>query len=158
MLLSKERKSNEMYYGESVDCNIIMQSVIQCYLLSLQVLQNQQIVVLKPWLCGSENHAANGNKHHGEDKTSFFCCSARLCWSRHQPGYVQGGQGVGRDYLLLLRIHVRRIRGIDIEGFYQYLPSGSGGIKMVSGKVDKIILTWFPCRKYKPTLLLRFVL
>jgi hypothetical protein len=83
-------------------------------LLSLQVLQNQQIVVLKPWLCGSENHAANGNKHHGEDKTSFFCCSARLCWSRHQPGYVQGGQGVGRDYLLLLRIHVRRIRGIDI--------------------------------------------
>jgi hypothetical protein len=24
MLLSKERKSNEMYYGESVDCNIIM--------------------------------------------------------------------------------------------------------------------------------------
>jgi hypothetical protein len=27
----------------------------------------------------------------------------------HQPGYVQGGQEVGRDYLLL-RIHVRRIR------------------------------------------------
>jgi hypothetical protein len=26
----------------------------------------------------------------------------------HQPGYVQGGQEVGRDYLLL-RIHVRRI-------------------------------------------------
>jgi hypothetical protein len=31
----------------------------------------------------------------------------------HQPGYVQGGQEVGRNYLLL-RIHVRRIRGIDI--------------------------------------------
>jgi hypothetical protein len=30
----------------------------------------------------------------------------------HQPGYVQGGQEVGRNYLLL-RIHVRRIRGID---------------------------------------------
>ncbi len=28
----------------------------------------------------------------------------------HRPGYVQGGQEVGRDYLLL-RIHVRRIRG-----------------------------------------------
>jgi hypothetical protein len=28
----------------------------------------------------------------------------------HQPGYVQGGQEVGRNYLLL-RIHVRRIRG-----------------------------------------------
>jgi hypothetical protein len=27
----------------------------------------------------------------------------------HRPGYVQGGQEVGRDYLLL-RIHVRRIR------------------------------------------------
>jgi hypothetical protein len=27
----------------------------------------------------------------------------------HQPGYVQGGQEVGRDYLLL-RIHVRGIR------------------------------------------------
>jgi hypothetical protein len=27
----------------------------------------------------------------------------------HQPGYVQGGQEVGRSYLLL-RIHVRRIR------------------------------------------------
>jgi hypothetical protein len=27
----------------------------------------------------------------------------------HQPGYVQGGQEVGRGYLLL-RIHVRRIR------------------------------------------------
>jgi hypothetical protein len=26
----------------------------------------------------------------------------------HQPGYVQGGQEVGRDYLLL-RIHVKRI-------------------------------------------------
>jgi hypothetical protein len=76
----------------------------------LQVLQNQQIVVLKPWLCGSENHAANENKHHGENKTSFFCCSARLRWSRYQPGYVQGGQEVGRSYLLL-RIHVRRIRG-----------------------------------------------
>jgi hypothetical protein len=32
----------------------------------------------------------------------------------HQPGYVQGGQEVGRNYLLL-RIHVRRIRGIDIH-------------------------------------------
>jgi hypothetical protein len=27
----------------------------------------------------------------------------------HQPGYVQGGQEVGRDYLLL-GIHYRRIR------------------------------------------------
>ena len=33
MLLSKKKKqkSNEMYYGESVDCNAIMQPVIQCY-------------------------------------------------------------------------------------------------------------------------------
>jgi hypothetical protein len=35
----------------------------------------------------------------------------------HQPGYVQGGQEVGRNYLLL-RIHVRRIRGIDIAGIF----------------------------------------
>jgi hypothetical protein len=27
----------------------------------------------------------------------------------HQPGYIQGGQEVGRDYLLL-GIHYRRIR------------------------------------------------
>ncbi len=35
------------------------------------------------------------------------------------------------------------------------------GIKMVSrnvGHVDKIILTWFPCRKYTPALLLPVVL
>ncbi len=75
----------------------------------LQVHQNQQIVVLKPWLCGSVNLTANENIHHGEERTSFFCCSARFRWSRHQPGYIQGGQEVGRDYLLL-RIHVRRIR------------------------------------------------
>ena len=111
MLLNKEKKqkSNEMYYGESVDCDIIMQPVIQCYLLSLQVLQNQQIVVLKPWLCGSVKHTANRNKHHGEETTPLFCCSAWLCWSMHQPGYVQGGQEVGRGYLLL-GIHYRRIR------------------------------------------------
>ena len=70
-------------------------------------------MVLKPWLCGSVNLTANENKHHEEERTSFFCCSARFRWSMHQPGYVQGGQEVGRNYLLL-RIHVRRIRGIDI--------------------------------------------
>ena len=75
----------------------------------LQVHRNQQIVVLVPWLCGSVNLTANENIHHEEERTSFFCCSARFRWSRHQPGYVQGGQEVGRDYLLL-RIHVRRIR------------------------------------------------
>ena len=75
----------------------------------LQVHQNQQIVVLEPWLCGSVNLTANENIHHGEERASFFCCSARFRWSRHQPGYVQGGQEVGRDYLLL-RIHVRGIR------------------------------------------------
>jgi hypothetical protein len=69
-------------------------------------------VVLKSWLCGSVNLTANENKHHREERTSFFCCSARFRWSMHQPGYVQGGQEVGRNYLLL-RIHVRRIRGID---------------------------------------------
>ena len=74
----------------------------------LQVHQNQQIVVLQPWLCGSVNLTANENIHHGEERRSFFCCSARFRWSRHQPGYVQGGQEVGGDYLLL-RIHVRRI-------------------------------------------------
>jgi hypothetical protein len=36
-------------------------------LLSLQVLQNQQIVVLQPWLCGSVDHTANGNEHHEEE-------------------------------------------------------------------------------------------
>jgi hypothetical protein len=41
----------------------------------------------------------------------------------HQPGYVQGGQGVGRNYLLL-RIHVRRIRGIDIITLYIISRSG----------------------------------
>ena len=65
-------------------------------------------MVLKPWLCGSVNLTANENIHHEEERTSFFCCSARFRWSMHQPGYVQGGQEVGRDYLLL-RIHVRRI-------------------------------------------------
>jgi hypothetical protein len=65
-------------------------------------------VVLVPWLCGSVNLTANENIHHEEERTSFDCCSARFCWSRHQPGYVQGGQEVGRDYLLL-GIHVRRI-------------------------------------------------
>ena len=72
----------------------------------LQVHRNQQIVVLVPWLCGSVNLTANENIHHGEERRSFFCCSARFRWSRHQPGYVQGGQEVGRDYLLL-RIHVK---------------------------------------------------
>jgi hypothetical protein len=66
-------------------------------------------VVLKPWLCGSVNLTANENKHHGEERTSFFCCSARFRWSMHQPGYIQGGQEVGRGYLLL-GIHYRRIR------------------------------------------------
>ena len=75
----------------------------------LQVHRNQQIVVLVPWLCGSVNLTANENIHHEEERTAFYCCSARFCWSRHQPGYVQGGQEVGRNYLLL-RIHVRRIR------------------------------------------------
>ncbi len=65
-------------------------------------------MVLKPWLCGSVNLTANENIHHEEERTSFFCCSARFRWSMHQPGYVEGGQEVGRDYLLL-RIHVRRI-------------------------------------------------
>jgi hypothetical protein len=74
----------------------------------LQVHRNQQIVVLVPWLCGSVNLTANENIHHEEERTSFDCCSARFCWSRHQPGYVQGGQEVGRGYLLL-GIHVRRI-------------------------------------------------
>jgi hypothetical protein len=58
---------------------------------------------------GSVNLTANENKHHGEERTSFFCCSVRFRWSRHQPGYIQGGQEVGRDYLLL-GIHYRRIR------------------------------------------------
>jgi hypothetical protein len=75
----------------------------------LQVLQNQQIVVLKPWLCGSVNLTANENKHHGEERTSLFCCSGRFRWSMHQPGYVQGGQEVGRGYLLL-GIHYERIQ------------------------------------------------
>ena len=65
-------------------------------------------MVSVPWLCGSVNLTANENIHHEEERTSFFCCSARFCWSMHQPGYVQGGQEVGRDYLLL-GIHVRRI-------------------------------------------------
>ena len=75
----------------------------------LQVHQNQQIVVLKPWLCGSVNLTANENIHHEEERTAFYCCSARFCWSRHQPGYVQGGQEVGRGYLLL-GVQVRRIQ------------------------------------------------
>jgi hypothetical protein len=75
-------------------------------------------VVLKPWLRGSVNLTANENIHHEEERTSFFCCSARFRWSMHQPGYVQGGQEVGRDYLLL-GIHVRRIRS-DIK--MQILP------------------------------------
>ncbi len=75
-------------------------------------------MVLKPWLRGSVNLTANENIHHEEERTSFFCCSARFRWSMHQPGYVQGGQEVGRDYLLL-GIHVRRIRS-DIK--MQILP------------------------------------
>ncbi len=82
-------------------------SIIVLFAL-LQVHRNQQIVVLVPWLCGSVNLTANENIHHEEERTAFYCCSARFCWSRHQPGYVQEGQEVGRGYLLL-GIHVRRI-------------------------------------------------
>ncbi len=79
-------------------------------LLSLQVHQNQQIVVLQLWLCGSVNHTANRNKHHEEESRPLFCCSARLFESMHGPGHVQGGQEAKRGYLLLGVYH-RRIPG-----------------------------------------------
>jgi hypothetical protein len=44
----------------------------------LQVHQNQQIVVLQPWLFGSVNHTANRNKHHEEDSRPIRCCSAQF--------------------------------------------------------------------------------
>ncbi len=137
-----------------------MQSVIQCYLLSLQVHQNQQIVVSKPWLCGSVNLTAKENIHHEEERTSFFCCSARFRWSRHQPGYIQGGQEVGRDYLLL-GIHVRRIperhkseyshacRGIFLCFYFVpykvNIPMHAGGFKQV---IYKEYICWIQVKIY----------
>jgi hypothetical protein len=50
----------------------------------------------------------------------------------HQPGYVQGGQEVGRNYLLL-RIHVRRIRGIDITTL---------NVKLFQMCVDDLLLSF----------------
>ncbi len=74
------------------------------------------------WICESVNLTANENIHHEEERTSFFCCSAQFRWSMHQPGYVQGGQKVGRDYLLL-RIHVRGIRS-DIHTLFWKINFG----------------------------------
>ena len=67
----------------------------------VQVLLNQQIVVLQPWLCGSVDLTANENKHHEEEAWSNFCCSLLLVHSLHSSGYIQEGQGVNHDYLLL---------------------------------------------------------
>jgi hypothetical protein len=47
----------------------------------------------------------------------------------HQPGYVQGGQEVGRGYLLL-RIHVRRIRSL-----YNSVPSPIDCLKIPAQNV-----------------------
>ncbi len=67
-----------MYYGESVDCNVMIQPVIQCYLLSLQVLQNQQIVVLQPWLCGSvDQFYASAGLRSREAGSQFWLPAAR---------------------------------------------------------------------------------
>ena len=115
MLLSKGRNRkgwNVLWWICRLRYHYVVSNIVLFALL--QVHQNQQIVVLKPWLRGSVNLTANENIHHEEERTSFFCCSARFRWSMHRPGYVQGGQEVGRDYLLL-RIHVKRIRS-DIQG------------------------------------------
>jgi hypothetical protein len=68
---------------------------------------------LQPWLCGSVNHTANGNKHHDEEARPHFCCSALFPCSMHRPGYVQGGQEVSFGYLLL-GVYYRRIPGSTI--------------------------------------------
>jgi hypothetical protein len=56
----------------------------------------------------------------------------------HQPGYIQGGQEVGRDYLLL-GIHYRRIRsalqvriGIRIQICSSVVPKCDGSGTLVA--------------------------
>jgi hypothetical protein len=89
-------------------------------LLSLQVLQNQQIVVLQPWLCGSVDHTANRNIHHEEKARPHFCCSMLLMRSMHWPGYVQGGQEASFG-CLLLGVYYRRIPGSTVLLYYKIL-------------------------------------
>jgi hypothetical protein len=67
----------------------------------VQVLLNQQIVVLQPWLCGSVDLTANENKHHEEEAGPHFCCSVLFSRSMHLPGYIQEGQEADYGYLLL---------------------------------------------------------
>ncbi len=105
----------------------------------LQVHRNQQIVVLVPGLCGSVNLTANENIHHEEEWTSFDCCSARFCWARHQPGYVQRGQEVGRGYLLL-GIHVRRILAQQI-----IIHHCGVVISLPGGYVRRVISSYVTC-------------
>jgi hypothetical protein len=58
-------------------------------------------VVLQPWLCGSVDLTANENIHHEEEAWPDFCCSLLLVRSLRSSGYIQEGQGVNHDYLLL---------------------------------------------------------
>ncbi len=91
-----------------MQCHYVASNIV--LLLSLQVLQNQQIGVLQPWLCGSVDYTANENKHHEEEARPHFSCSMLLLRSMHQPGYVQGGQEASFGYLLL-GVYYRRIPG-----------------------------------------------
>ncbi len=50
------------------------------------------------WICGSY---CEWNKHHEEEAWPDFCSSLLLSCSLHPSGYIQEGQGVSYDYLLL---------------------------------------------------------
>jgi hypothetical protein len=50
------------------------------------------------WICGSY---CEWNKHHEEEAWPDFCCSLLLARSLLPSGYIQEGQEVSYDYLLL---------------------------------------------------------
>jgi hypothetical protein len=60
----------------------------------------------------------------------------------HQPGYVQGGQEVGRDYLLL-GIHYRRIRSTHNRAVFGKIKMdpAKGAQTQNAGEVS--LLQWF---------------
>jgi hypothetical protein len=69
---------------------------------------------LQPWLCGSVDLTANENIHHEEEAWPIFCCSLLLVRSLRSSDYIQEGQGVNHDYLLL---------GV----YYRNSPRSTGG-------------------------------
>ncbi len=78
---------------------------------------NCGLATMVMWICGSYYE---WNKHHEEEAWPDFCCSLLLVRSLHPSGYIQEGQGVNYDYLLL---------GVC----YRNSPSSTGMIILLSG-------------------------